>query len=188
MLSVFISKKNLIIYTLLFLVFLSINTKWLWELIYPIKYEHEIEEYSRRFDVDPFLILSIIQVETSFEEDRTSKKGAVGPMQIMPDTAIWIIDQAGFSYKLEDLAKPKVNIALGSWYVSNIFHQFDRNIVATIAAYNAGPNKVSKWFKEGIWDGTLEKVNRIPYGETRHYIQRVLFFYERYKWIYEYRF
>ncbi len=180
------SKKNTIILLLLCFVFFAIQTTWLWQLMYPIKYEEEITKYTQQFDTDPFLVLAIIQVETRFKEDIISKKGAIGPMQIMPDTAIWIIEQGDFSpYSMEYLSKPEVNIALGSWYLSTMYKQYNQNILATIAAYNAGPGNVNKWLVEGVWDGTSDNIYQIPYGETRHYIQRVLFFYDRYQTIYE---
>jgi soluble lytic murein transglycosylase len=53
-----------------------------------------------------------------------------------------------------------------------------------MAAYNAGPNKVHKWINQGIWDGTRQNVSQIPYEETRQYVQRVSFFYEKYKQLY----
>lgn len=179
-------RKTYIIFFMLFLVFLLINTTWLWKLMYPIKYEKEIKQYSEQYGLDPYLILAIIQVETGFETDKISKKGAFGLMQLMPETSDWIIEQGRFpEYCDEELLEPAININLGSWYLASIYNKFDNNIVATIAAYNAGPSIVNKWLTNGTWDGTEENINQIPYGETRHYIQRVLYFYDRYQWIYE---
>lgn len=62
--------------------------------------------------------------------------------------------------------------------------EFKGNRVAAIAAYNAGPGNVHKWLKEGRWDGTRKNLGQIPFGETRHYVQRVLFFYDKYRAIY----
>ena len=158
-------------------------------MMYPIKYEKEIAEIAPQYQMDPYLILAIIQVETRFNEERISKKGALGPMQLMPETAEWIIEQGRFSpHFIDYLSRPEVNIAMGSWYLSMIYQQLNQNLIATIAAYNAGPGNVNKWISQNIWDGTLENITQIPYGETRHYVQRVLFFYNRYKWIYEDKF
>lgn len=158
-------------------------------MMYPIKYEKEIAKIAPQYQMNPYLILAIIQVETRFNEERISEKGALGPMQLMPETAEWIIEQGRFSSHFMDyLSRPEVNIAIGSWYLSTIYRQFNQNLIATIAAYNAGPGNVNKWISQNIWDGTLENITQIPYGETRHYIQRVLFFYNRYKWIYEGKF
>ncbi len=189
MLKILKSKKNILILILLFLVFFSLNTKWLWEKMYPIQYDEEINKFTNQFDLDPYLVLSIIQVETKFNKDKISKKGATGLMQIMPDTADWIIERGNFpSYFVYQLNKPEINIELGSWYLANVYNNFNRNLIITIAAYNAGPGNVKKWIDNHLWDGSYEHIEQIPYGETRHYIERVLFFYDRYKWIYPYKF
>lgn len=188
MINIIRSRKNLVLFLLLFIVFLAINTKYIWQIMYPIKYDEIIYDTSQKYDIDPFLLMSIIQVETRFNEDKVSKKGAIGPMQIMPETATWIINTGGFHVSYEDLKKPRINLELGSWYISNIYYQLDKNLTATIAAYNAGPTKVARWINEGVWDGTTEHIDQIPIGETRHYIQRVLFFYDRYSWIYEFKY
>lgn len=182
-------RKTYTIFFLLFVLFLLINTTWLWKLMYPIDYEEEIKHYSELYGLDPYLVLAIIQVETRFETDEISKKGAFGLMQLMPETSDWIIRQGGFpEYCDEELLEPDVNIHLGSWYLASLNNKFANNMIATIAAYNAGPSIVNKWLTEGTWDGTEENIGQIPYGETRHYIQRVLYFYDRYQWIYEHDF
>ncbi|TCS83560.1 lytic transglycosylase domain-containing protein [Tepidibacillus fermentans] len=182
-------KKPLFFFFLLFLVFLSINSRTVWKFMYPIKYEKQIKIYTSKFHVDPYLVLAIIQVETRFQKDKHSPKGAVGLMQIMPETANWIAKRAEFpSEMVQNLHQPENNIAFGSWYLSKMNQQFNGNIYATIAAYNAGPGNVEKWIQQGLWDGSLEHLDRIPFGETRHYVQRVLHFYDRYQWIYKYDF
>lgn len=179
-------KKTYIIFILLFIVFLSINTNLIWQLMYPIKYEEEIKYYTSEFGTNPYLVLSVIKVETSFNADKISSAGAMGLMQLMPNTANWIIEEGDFSEFTEaEIMEPDVNIALGSWYLSYIYERFDGNVYVTIAAYNAGPGNVTKWLNDGVWDGTVENIDQIPIGETRHYIQRVLHYYNRYKWVYE---
>ncbi|MNI78673.1 Soluble lytic murein transglycosylase precursor [compost metagenome] len=105
----------------------------------------------------------------------------------MPDTAKWVILKA----KFEDIPLEKVkeetgaNIQIGTWYLRSLSDQFDNNQIAMIAAYNAGPTNVKNWIKSGKWDGSLEKSNDIPFGETRHYVKRVSHYYEQYLSIYE---
>jgi soluble lytic murein transglycosylase len=79
---------------------------------------------------------------------------------------------------------PAINIHMGSWYIAALTKEFKGNKVAVMAAYNAGPGRVHDWLDKGIWDGTRQNVQQIPYGETRHYINRVTFFYEKYKQLY----
>ena len=57
--------------------------------------------------------------------------------------------------------------------------------MAAVAAYNAGPTIVQKWLNNNVWDGTIENADQIPYGETRHYVKRVTYLYEKYRALYK---
>ncbi|MFP4974380.1 lytic transglycosylase domain-containing protein [Paenibacillus sp. CN-4] len=182
----FLRKKRVLL--LLFLGFVAVlflNTNWMtW--FYPIQYKEEIRKHAETYDIDPFLVAAIIRVETNYTPGRESKKGAVGLMQLMPETAKWALEKA----KLPDVPierlkeEPSANIEVGTWYLQSLFRQFDGNRTAAIAAYNAGPGNVKKWLKEGDWDGSAETIKDIPIGETRHYVQRVIHYYKQYTEIY----
>ncbi|MMZ61040.1 Soluble lytic murein transglycosylase precursor [compost metagenome] len=179
-------KRVLLLLFLGFLVIIFFNSSWL-SLFYPIYYKEEINYHARNNDLDPLMVAAIIKVESNFKPGSESKKGALGIMQIMPDTAKWVILKA----KLEDIPLEKVkgetgtNIQIGTWYLKSLSEQFEGNPIAMIAAYNAGPTNVKNWIKSGKWDGSLEKSNDIPFGETRHYVKRVSHYYEQYQNIYE---
>lgn len=179
------TRMAIILLVILSAVLWLINTSFVWKWMYPIKYMEEIKQSSQRFQMDPMLILAIIRTESSFDTKQISHKGAVGLMQLMPDTAKWVIEQAGFDpMAIEYLDDPKVNIDIGTWYIKFLLNQFNGDLVRAIAAYNAGPGKVNQWLSNQQWDGTLEKVSEIPYKETRHYVQRVLYYQNRYEQIY----
>jgi soluble lytic murein transglycosylase len=178
-------KRAIFLLIVLMSVFLLINTPLVWKWMYPIKYQDEIMEASRRYQVDPYLVLAIIRSESSFRTDRISPKGAVGLMQIMPDTADWIVGKAGFRPDGENyLFDPKMNIHIGTWYLAFLLQMYNGNQVKAIAAYNAGPGNVNKWLKLEQWNGTRETIEDIPIGETRYYVQRVLYYHDRYRKIY----
>ncbi|WP_172252373.1 lytic transglycosylase domain-containing protein [Saccharibacillus deserti] len=171
---------------LLVLAALFWNSGWMaW--VYPIGYKEDIREQSESYDIDPFLIASIIRVETNFKPSKESRVGALGIMQLMPDTANWAIEQGRLPQATPERIKhePDTNIRIGTWYLRNLSDQFGENRLAVVAAYNAGPGNVKKWIREGTWDGTLEDVRSIPIGETRHYIQRVVYYYNQYTKVYE---
>jgi soluble lytic murein transglycosylase len=154
--------------------------------IYPLDYEDEIIKSAEQTGTDPYLIMAIIRVETKFDPEKQSHVGAQGLMQLMMPTVDEVIKKANFSPSMRQFIKlPAANIKVGSWYLSDLTKRFKGNKVAVIAAYNAGPSKVSQWLQEGKWDGTRQNVHKIPYGETRHYVQRVTFFYEKYKSLYK---
>lgn len=159
--------------------------------MYPIQYQEDIGVSAENFNVDPLLIASIIRVESNFKVGQESSKNAKGLMQIMPQTAEWIVSHNNYSpHILEHIHEPDVNIEMGTWYVHWIserftdFHEASSKLedeIAVIAsAYNAGHNKTLGWLQEEVWDGTYGNLNQIPYGETRHYIKRVIYYYKKY--------
>lgn len=178
-------KRVLLVLLLGFIVVLFSNSSWL-ALFYPIHYKEEIRAHSENYGLDPLMVAAVIKVETNYKTGAESRKGALGLMQIMPDTAQWVIEKA----KLEEVELSRVkeetgvNIQIGTWYLDWLRDQFDGNLIAMIAAYNAGPTNVKNWLRSGRWDGRLETAKDIPFGETRHYVQRVAHYYEQYSRIY----
>ncbi len=171
---------------LLVLAALFFSSGWM-SWVYPIGYKEEIRKQSESYRIDPFLVASIIRVETNFRPSKESRVGALGIMQLMPDTADWAIKQGKLPQATRDRIKhePETNILIGTWYLRNLSDQFGDNSLAVVAAYNAGPGNVKKWLESGLWDGTLENVRNIPIGETRHYVQRVVYYYNQYTKVYE---
>ncbi|MCZ8511919.1 lytic transglycosylase domain-containing protein [Paenibacillus filicis] len=164
-----------------FVIFLFLSSSAVGRFMYPIRYDKEIRQMADKYQLDPFLIAAIIRVESNYKLQTVSKKGAYGLMQLMPDTSDWIIDKARFSDKYRDqLHDPSVSIELGAWYLDWMQKQFNGNMIAVIAGYNAGHGKVSRWLQEREWDGTLKGADTIPYGETRHYVQRVMYYHDKY--------
>ncbi|MFS0723169.1 lytic transglycosylase domain-containing protein [Paenibacillus sp. 1P07SE] len=167
-------------------VVLFIRSDRIEQMMYPIHYREDIRASASNYKVDPYLLAAIIRSETNYQTGRESSKGALGIMQIMPDTADWIIDQANFtSVTMDDIHhRADVSIEMGSWYIHSLSKQFDQNTIAAVAAYNAGPGNVKRWMSEQVWDGTLDQLSDVPFGETRHYVKRVFYYYEKYKSLY----
>lgn len=183
------SKRKRIILPLIIIILgaLFVQSEWLGRYIYPISFAEEIKQNALDYELDPLLIAAIIRVESNYKQDAVSPKGAVGIMQIMPDTAEWILKKNNFGkLSVKDASKEAhAGIKLGSWYIRELNRQFDNNRVVTLAAYNAGPGKVRQWLDNSVWDGQEQNINDIPYGETRHYVQRVMYYYKKYQKIYE---
>ncbi|GAF06343.1 lytic transglycosylase domain-containing protein [Paenibacillus pini] len=178
-------KRVLLVLFITFVVLLFFTTNWM-TLFYPIHYKEHIKEQSEIYEVDPFLVASIIRVESNYKTGRESRKGALGIMQLMPETAKWAMEMAKLSeVTMENIKhEPKANIQIGTWYINSLSKQFKGNRFAVIAAYNAGPGNVENWLKKGTWDGREETIKNIPFGETRHYVQRVIHYYDQYMSIY----
>jgi soluble lytic murein transglycosylase len=178
-------KRALLIALLGVVLFILVAIPWFNRLIYPLEYEDFIIESAQVTGVDPYLVIAIIRTETKFDPDGKSRVGATGLMQLMPATVTEAVKKGNFSPSFhDDVNDPAVNIRLGSWYLAELTKQFRGNKIAVIAAYNAGPTRVKQWISQGVWDGTVENVEQIPYGETRHYVKRVTYLYERYQALY----
>ncbi len=127
--------------------------------------------------VDPALVWAIMREESGFRPGVMSSAGAMGLLQLMPETARRTAARVGAD-ALEDsemLFAPETNIALGSAYLDYLFERFPNQTSAVIASYNAGPNAVASWRKgasefleDDVW------VEEIPYTQTRSYVRRVL--------------
>ncbi|HZG57725.1 lytic transglycosylase domain-containing protein [Paenibacillus sp.] len=186
-------RKRLYVCLLLaILLLLYFDRALLGKLMYPIRYETAIVEQANAHQVDPYLIAAIIRVESDFRPDKRSPKGAVGLMQLMPPTAEWIAKREGDGPDaLARLTEAEQNIRYGTWYVRSLREQFatpglakEDEIARIAAAYNAGPGNVERWLSEVAWDGTLAAAGRIPFGETRHYVSRIYYYYLKYEQMY----
>lgn len=155
-------------------------------LLYPLEYKELIVEHSRRHNLEPQLVAAVIRVESNYHAAAESPKGARGLMQIMPQTGAWAAEQVGvLDFTPEQLFEPPVNIYLGTWYLQDLYHNFNENTYAALAAYNGGRGHVRRWLDEGIWDGSRENIGDIPFAETRTFILRVERAYRRYHQLYK---
>ena len=143
--------------------------------VYMWDYQQDIITYSQRNKVDPFLIAAIIKNESNFNHKAVSKVGAVGLMQIMPETGRWIAEQMGLdNYKDTDLYQTRTNIRMGCWYVGELDHEFKHNLALVMIAYNAGRGQTHAWMQQYGWDDNFNDLKAIPYPDTREYVAKVL--------------
>ena len=155
-------------------------------LLYPIHYREIIVENSHNYNLEPQLVAAVIRVESNFNSEAESPKGARGLMQIMPDTGAWAAEKLGMNdYSCDKLFDPQVNITLGTWYLQDLYKIFDANPYAALAAYNGGRGHVKRWLDEGVWDGSRENLENIPFPETRNFVIRVETAYNRYRQLYD---
>ncbi|WP_225442509.1 lytic transglycosylase domain-containing protein [Paenibacillus lycopersici] len=168
------------------LALLFVRSEWMSRWLYPVHYRDAIVASADNYELDAHLIAAIIRVESNYKPEAVSRAGAVGIMQLMPTTALDVIKKGGFKdITVESVSEqPEAAIQVGSWYLNRLNDQFEGNMYKVIAAYNAGPSNVKDWIAKGIWDGQLETVSQVPFGETRHYIQRVIYYYNKYKELY----
>lgn len=140
--------------------------------LYPIKYKKEIQLYSNNHMINPAIIASIICIESSFNKNAVSPKGAMGLMQLMPDTAKWICDKINVEYNKELLFDVSYNIKLGSYYFSYLTNKFN-NLDTAIVAYNAGEGNVVSWLNNPQYSKDKKTLYKIPYKESENYLKRI---------------
>lgn len=157
-------------------------------LLYPAKYRNLVQQYSNEYNVDPYLVLAIIKVESNFKPNAVSHKDARGLMQISEKTGNWGADKLGISeYMNEKLFDPEINIYIGCWYLSVLYGEFgDTDLV--LAAYNGGSGNVTQWLKDRSLSASGKSLDRIPFKETDQYLKKVKNSYRIYKKLYEYEF
>ena len=154
--------------------------------IYKLEYKERIEEYASRFEIDPYLVASVIWAESGYDPEAVSSRGAIGLMQIMPDTGEWIAQKLGEeNFEVAKLTDPDVNIRYGCWYLSYLLERFPGQLENVIAGYNAGPNRVQEWLDSEKYSSNGEKLDTIPYSETENYVEKVTKAYDKYKEFYE---
>lgn len=152
-------------------------------LRFPLPHRESIFANARRYEIDPALIYGVIRQESAFMEDAVSSVGALGLMQLMPATGKQTANALNIRYRgNQALLQSDQNIQLGSAYLNKLMTRYNGSPVLTAAAYNAGPNRVSRWLPgDGDMDATLW-TELIPFRETREYVRRVLTYATIFDW------
>jgi soluble lytic murein transglycosylase len=142
--------------------------------LYPIDYKADIARVAEEYGLDPYLVAAVVKTESGFDSGAVSPVGAVGLMQLMPDTAAWLIGLDIWRGDGEPrLSDPADNLELGACYLAYLTEKFgEDNIVATLAAYNAGPTAVGRWV-EAAGGADAFVLDDIEFPETRTFVERV---------------
>ena len=145
-----------------------INTK-----IYPLKYKEAIVESCEKYDMDPAFICAVIYTESKFKADASSSVGAMGLMQLMPETFEYLASKKGEEVP-KDITDPATNIEYGTYYLRYMIDTYGyTDIYTAAAAYNAGPGAVNRWLSEAEYSSDGKTLHTIPYDETENYIDRI---------------
>jgi soluble lytic murein transglycosylase len=150
----------------------------------PLSHVSIIRHQAAAKHLDPALIAAVIYAESKFEP-RPSSAGAEGLMQILPRTAYYLAHlSGGSSFTAGDLARPDINVAYGSYYLRYLLDHYGGNEMLAVAAYNGGLANVDRWEAQALAQGGPLTVARIPFPETREYVQRVLSAQQQYRQTY----
>lgn len=153
-----------------------------WQALYPFPFEQTILKWSKQRQLNPLLVTSLIRQESRFEPKIESSAGALGLMQVIPPTAKTSAKNIGLSSY--SLTNPEDNVNIGTYYLDFTHKKYDNNSMLAVASYNAGPNAVAKWVSRyGLQDAD-EFVEKIPYRETKGYVESVFENYWNYMLVY----
>ncbi|MEJ2380802.1 MAG: transglycosylase SLT domain-containing protein [Gammaproteobacteria bacterium] len=153
------------------------------KLRFPIVHRKVVLRQAHRVDINPAWAYAVMRKESAFNTEARSQKGALGLMQLLPQTARRVARDMNIRWhRSAQLYHPRFNIRVGMTYLRMVLDRFGDHPVLATAAYNAGTYRVRQWLPTAqsvpadIWIETL------PYGETRDYLRSVLAFtaiYER---------
>ena len=144
---------------------------WWARLWYPLRYAQIVRGHAAHYRLNPALLAAVIEQESKFDANARSSAGAIGLMQLTPQTAEGIAQYTGGSgFVLSDLENPEINVRYGAWYLRHLLDKYHDERTA-LAAYNAGQRNVDRW---------LAAHEGVQFPETRAYVDRV----ERLKDIY----
>jgi soluble lytic murein transglycosylase len=156
-----------------------------WELLFPLPYRAELTADARRRELDPFLVAGLVRQESEFNPAAVSHSHAYGLTQVLPGTGRQFARSAGLGHVTAGvLIQPAANLKIGTAILRSMLDQNGGNLEQTLAAYNAGPNRVAEWLTWNNYREPAEFVESIPYAETREYVQAVLRNAEMYRRLY----
>jgi len=138
----------------------------------PRDYSEYVQKYALIYGVPENIVYSVIKVESNFVSSAVSRAGAVGLMQITPDTFDWISFLLGENYEEGMLYDPETNIKYGTYLLSYLHGQFG-TWETVYAAYNAGMTRVKTWQTNPEYADENGNLVNIPFKETRDYVKKV---------------
>jgi soluble lytic murein transglycosylase len=146
----------------------------MWECVYPRPYSALVREVAQQQLLPEKLLHSIMRQESGFRPRVVSPAGAIGLMQLMPGTGARVAGELNLSFVPRLLESPTYNVRFGGHYLKKLVDMFGGNVALAAAGYNAGPMAVFRWI-DGGKDLPLDLfVARIPFEETRGYVERVV--------------
>lgn len=157
--------------------------RWLWDCVYPRPYSALVSALAAEHGIEPELLYAVMRQESAFRPDAVSPARASGLLQLMPATAERLSSELGLVFEPSRLHEPALNLRLGARYLRKLLDWFDGNVPLAVASYNAGPVAVRRWLESSAALELDLFVARIPYEETRNYVERVVSNYARYRYL-----
>lgn len=180
-------KKKVILLTIAIIIAFILGIISIKTFVLPIKYKEQVLTYSQKYNLDPYLVLAIINTESRFDKDATSSKEARGLMQITSATAQEVNEITNSTEVLteENIYDEDINVEIGCQYFASLIERYNGNYYLAICAYNAGIGNVNNWLDENKISNELDTTDiTLPFEETTNYLKKVISNYKNYKIVY----
>lgn len=170
------SKKLIAVIILIFILLSAVlyhGSLSLLKTLYPCEYSDIVESNAKENNLSPWFVYAVIKCESDFISDAVSHTGAVGLMQIMPDTFTWIGGKLGEEKDFDKAYQPAVNVKYGCYLYGYLINRYNNEETA-IAAYHAGIGNVDKWLKDESYSHDGKVLHTIPFPTTAKYVKKVI--------------
>ncbi len=159
--------------------------KQIWTLAYPTPFKAEVIRLSSKYGLSPTFVYAVIRQESKFDIYALSVSDAHGLMQIIPSTAFYLASKLKLTdFTLDKLYSISINLEMGIFYLKSLLDRFGNPVIA-LAAYNAGPGRVTRFLRKNKFINTIDYfVDYFPFYETRNYLRKVTYYWNVYKYLY----
>ncbi len=154
------------------------------EAYYPLQFGDEIRASAAEQHLPSWLVAGVIRQESAFNPRATSRVGARGLMQLMPDTARETARRLGLSYHPQDLYDPRISLRLGTAYLRELLDDFHGNLELALAGYNGGPNRIERLWQQAGSGRLDEFMENLSLDESKSYVKRILVLADSYRQLY----
>ena len=152
-------------------------------VMFPRTYREIVEEQAEVFDLPESLVYAVIKAESNFDTEAVSSVGAIGLMQMMPNTFTWMQEILHETHEEKALYEPEVSVRFGCALLRLLLNEYG-DLTAALSAYNAGMGNVTSWLSDAAYSDDGKTLKGIPFTETRRYVRKVLWYKEIYEKIY----
>ena len=140
---------------------------------YPLEYAEYVSVYAEEYGIPESVVYAVIRTESEFDSGAVSSAGAVGLMQLMPETFRQLTDEVLFEHLADGmLYDPETNIRYGIYYLSYLYDRYG-DWETALAAYNGGLGNVDEWLESDRYADGEGGLKHIPFRETRQFVSRV---------------
>ncbi|MEX2447059.1 MAG: transglycosylase SLT domain-containing protein, partial [Dehalococcoidia bacterium] len=154
-------------------------------LAFPAPFADGVTAAAEAEGVPPLLLLALVRQESAFDHHARSGVGALGLTQVMPATGEGIAQALEVEWSPESLSDPPTALRYGAYYLASMIDYFDGDVLAAVAAYNAGPGSSTRWLRDAASPHPHDFIHAIDFEETRLYVERVFENYAHYRYVYD---